>query len=514
MKKTTLLLALPALLLSAALAEDIPINSTTCDITYSASHGTYPGTHAFDGAVTSGGRWLANKSADAYVQAHFKNDATYTPTNYTVVGLTGQVRTTRVVKEFYLKASTDGVNWDTIDHQTDQTNWADAEARTFPLFCNGAYSWFRFEMPDNNGAGDYTGICELIIRYDGSALSPAQIVSPTDGSTDVSCYPDMAWLCQTGDASFNVYLGSSQDLTSTDLLVQTADLTAIPSFVLEPGTTYYWRIDVEKDGTVLAGDTASFTTRQRPSGLVAIERFEKYEPGTVLAGQGTAADGWASAWLAPGGSASAVVTNVALNYDGGKVHIRGKRQSVLISGKSTQNADGALRRNLEPQSDSPLYMSFLVQPSESGAQMFEVLFQTASYSHAVRGVGADVGWSGGKISAVSNTTDAFRTGTSTSVEGGETYFVVCRVTRKIYNGQTHPYSVSEVLVNPTTLEEPATGWTRQEQAKNAVKSIDRFFVRTDQFSGGNTFLFDELRIGHDWASVVPETPLETVVFFR
>ena len=73
--------------------------------------------------------------------------------------------------------------------------------------------------------------------------------------------------------------------------------------------------NLEKDGTVLTGATTSFTTLQRPSGLVAEERFEQYVPGTVLAGQGSATDGWTSAWLPPGGTASAVVTEGHLTRD-------------------------------------------------------------------------------------------------------------------------------------------------------------------------------------------------------
>ncbi len=130
-------------------------------------------------------------------------------------------------------------------------------------------------------------------------------------------------------------------------------------------------------------------------------------------------------------------------------------------------------------------------------------------------MGADIGFGGGKINAECNAGNPVRMATKVDVTAGETYFVVCRFTKSLHSdGLKYTYTRTDVLVNPTTMEEPATGWTSASTAKAPNSILNRFFIRADLGAASNSYLLDELRIGHDWSSVVPEANKVTVILMR
>ncbi len=96
-------------------------------------------------------------------------------------------------------------------------------------------------------------------------LYKADNPNPADGAAGVTS-SQLKW--SAGDtASFhNVYLGTSPELTETDLVASmTAGLVYDHSAGLQAGVTYYWRVDeVEADGTTIhVGDVWSFTTMSK-----------------------------------------------------------------------------------------------------------------------------------------------------------------------------------------------------------------------------------------------------------
>jgi uncharacterized protein YegL len=93
----------------------------------------------------------------------------------------------------------------------------------------------------------------------------AQNPSPPDGARDV-LVPLLTWESGGDVVCYNVYLGTSPILTEADLV---AACVPAPIYLhppgLEPGVTYYWRIDaVLVDGTVVQGDIWSFTAGPGP----------------------------------------------------------------------------------------------------------------------------------------------------------------------------------------------------------------------------------------------------------
>jgi hypothetical protein len=87
----------------------------------------------------------------------------------------------------------------------------------------------------------------------GEATNP----SPADGAQAVNPNVVLEWTAGGTAASHDVYFGTSE---SPELVGNQVETSFDPNG-LEPGTTYYWRIDaVEADGTTHAGEVWSFTT--------------------------------------------------------------------------------------------------------------------------------------------------------------------------------------------------------------------------------------------------------------
>ncbi len=83
---------------------------------------------------------------------------------------------------------------------------------------------------------------------------------PANGATGVSM-PLLIWTPGETALWHDVYFGTTPDLGPAQLMGRQMFTMYFHPFGMEPGTTYYWRIDeVEKDGTtVYAGDVWSFT---------------------------------------------------------------------------------------------------------------------------------------------------------------------------------------------------------------------------------------------------------------
>ena len=85
--------------------------------------------------------------------------------------------------------------------------------------------------------------------------------NPADGAVGVTL-PLFEWKAGETAVSHNVYLGSTPDLTDADLKASQQPLTLFYNTQpMDPGTTYYWRVDeIDAGGTVTAGDVWKLTT--------------------------------------------------------------------------------------------------------------------------------------------------------------------------------------------------------------------------------------------------------------
>jgi hypothetical protein len=100
----------------------------------------------------------------------------------------------------------------------------------------------------------------------------AGVVMPENGATDVSL-PVLMWTAGSTAVFHTVYCGTSPELGTADIVAPKLALAQttlyITKFDLEPGVTYYWRVDeTEKDiTTIITGDVWHFTVQAMTSYL-------------------------------------------------------------------------------------------------------------------------------------------------------------------------------------------------------------------------------------------------------
>jgi regulation of enolase protein 1 (concanavalin A-like superfamily) len=130
-----------------------------------------------------------------------------------------------------------------------------------------AAAWVKHYVPNDTFRGfvrifDQAGQANVddimrVAEYIGLKASNPQ---PADGATSVTM-PLLQWSASSFAIFHNVYLGTTPDLTAANLVSSNQPIVMyfhVPG--LQPGTTYYWRIDeVEADGTVRMGDVWKFT---------------------------------------------------------------------------------------------------------------------------------------------------------------------------------------------------------------------------------------------------------------
>jgi len=93
------------------------------------------------------------------------------------------------------------------------------------------------------------------------AFDKARDPNPADGTTGV-ILPLLQWTAGDGALLHRVYLGTTPELGQAQLIPPPIVMTVcFPPMPLEPGTTYYWRVDeVQRDQvTIRTGDVWSFT---------------------------------------------------------------------------------------------------------------------------------------------------------------------------------------------------------------------------------------------------------------
>jgi hypothetical protein len=87
------------------------------------------------------------------------------------------------------------------------------------------------------------------------ALNPV----PADGAEDITS-PLFEWTAGWGAVAHDIYLGTTPELTDADFKISQPFTMYFHMGVLEPGVTYYWRVDeVDAAGSKTTGDVWSFT---------------------------------------------------------------------------------------------------------------------------------------------------------------------------------------------------------------------------------------------------------------
>ncbi|MHC4678164.1 MAG: hypothetical protein ACYTEK_05645 [Planctomycetota bacterium] len=132
-----------------------------------------------------------------------------------------------------------------------------------PIEVGTTYYWQVDEI-EADGTTKHTGdVWSFTTTADLSTVSEiATQPNPADGAIAVPLDVTLSWWPGATAVSHNGYIGTS---SPPPLLGNTTEFSYDVAGLLEPGTTYYWRLDaVAADGTVHTGDVWSFTTLSPP----------------------------------------------------------------------------------------------------------------------------------------------------------------------------------------------------------------------------------------------------------
>jgi hypothetical protein len=86
---------------------------------------------------------------------------------------------------------------------------------------------------------------------------------------------------------------------------------------------------------------------------------------------------------------------------------------------------------------------------------------------------------------------------SLDIAPATTYFLVGKI-----SGTAGFFDRVELFVNPATASEPAP--SASFVTNSGAVSLDTVVLRTAGLDNGDAYVFDELRVSRDWASVIPE----------
>jgi hypothetical protein len=487
-------------------------------ISGSTSLSSYPPSKAFDDVVpvlgSTSGRWLAriDQESPAWVQYRFPGGEKYIVGRYTIWNSTYSGVAARAPKDFVLSGSSNGTDWVTLDTRTNETGWAEAEDRTY-FIANPttAYEYYKLSVSANNGDNQYMGISELEL-FEPPDLPPASpmYISPTNGAVDVSINGSLSWNSDVVTVSNLVYLGTNPILTEVDLLGTTVG-QAIEYSGLNSSSIYYWMVVSVNANGASTGEVYQFTTFIELPEQIAYEGFESYATG-ALDGAGAAGDGWTAPWFAA--TSLVQIVSDSMSYSGGQVYVNGGGKAV----KYTQiSISPLLQRDIIPVGYGPAYMSLLVKGQGMQNDVNSFVLRDMDYTGGPDGIPHSLGMNFARANSdtppgyidaeVYGATSRVREFTYVAPTNDVTYFVVVRLTRSANN----QYETAEVIVNPTTLTEPTTGWTSANYPACEAMTLSAFAVRAAVMDAGDWITFDEIRIGTTYESVVPGKLTGTII---
>jgi len=151
--------------------------------------------------------------------------------------------------------------------------WSNDSSQSAPISLVAGQAYYIEALYKEGGGGDNLAVgwamssdINDVQVIDGAYLTPAprnpnvlkaRIVAPANGAIEVGVDAILEWTAGPTATSHVVYLSTDEIIDEADMLVETTDTNAVPA--LEPGATYYWRVDeVDADG-INEGYLWSFT---------------------------------------------------------------------------------------------------------------------------------------------------------------------------------------------------------------------------------------------------------------
>ena len=231
---------------------------TTASHTVSGS-GTAPSA-LFDGKFSgNNGRWYSN-AGSKYVTFAF--DAPTVVNAYAIYNGNSQYSNpSRAPKTWTLQGSSDNVNWDDVDSQSDETGWAAGELRLYVSKKTTAYTYYKLNVTAQNG-DQYVQIHELEF-YNFASFSLA-----SSGSVDItpSSFGAVFSLLCDDTAECTLRYGTSPDNLSSAVslgaLSKGVHTNAVTGLAFD--TSYWWSVSASNGSETLESSTNAVRTSGAP----------------------------------------------------------------------------------------------------------------------------------------------------------------------------------------------------------------------------------------------------------
>ncbi|MBN2063430.1 MAG: discoidin domain-containing protein [Sedimentisphaerales bacterium] len=202
---------------------------------------------AFDNTVDT--KWLSRTTNGLYIDIKYTDGIGYPISGYRIASCNdAHDRDPRAWRLRAALVDNPDVNnpdhWKILDSRSDET-WPDYKQLRFFEFNNmTSYKHYRFEVTQNNGSGNLTGMSEfqlLQIIDDPKVID----ITPTSNATVKNDVATLTWDTSraTDSAVFDVYFGTNRSAMTQiadDIDVKSVDIPV----ALAEDTRYYWRVDI------------------------------------------------------------------------------------------------------------------------------------------------------------------------------------------------------------------------------------------------------------------------------
>ena len=135
-----------------------------------------------------------------------------------------------------------------------------------------------------------------IVDVDKYASNP----SPTDNTGQIPVTSGLAWQSSAVSPEYTIYLSTDPSFPSGPAATGLANESYLPG-TLNAATTYYWKVDVDEDGTIFPGRVWNFTTEGKATDPVPGHNATGVFTGTSLSWTGDATIGSYDVYLAEDG---------------------------------------------------------------------------------------------------------------------------------------------------------------------------------------------------------------------
>jgi len=242
---------------------------------------------------------------------------------------------------------------------------------------------------------------------------------------------------------------------------------------------------------------------------VAYDNFESYAADGLNGNNG--GSGWEAAWTASSGASVADVSANPLTYDGGAFSFNGGNRAVNITGSFNPLFTREFANIGVAETDEVFFSFMFREESSDGINDFMNLWISNDADRSNSGGIGLLSIADGELGArvIANGSSASTNLSTTDPVNQQTYFLVGRFSRDGTDGDPFDplrFDLMQLWINPTTTDYALLGTPSASiDASSGINGDISFFgTRTVSIGSGDSYLIDDVRIGTDYLSVVPE----------